>query len=76
MSVDLSALPVGRSGRIVDLDTEVGLALRMGELGLRSGTVVSVVHHGGATGRVVSIGGDRFALDLAACRAVRLVPIT
>ncbi|MCL2455786.1 MAG: ferrous iron transport protein A [Micrococcales bacterium] len=70
--MNLSALPAGRDARIVGLDVEPGLALRMGELGLRVGTVVRVTHHGGLAGRVVAVGSDRFALDLDACRGVRL----
>lgn len=61
--------------RIVGVDAEPGLALRLGELGLRPGAVVRVTHHGGRSGRVVAVGADRLALDLDACSGVRLAPV-
>ncbi|MCL2466060.1 MAG: ferrous iron transport protein A [Micrococcales bacterium] len=73
--MDLTTFPTGHDARIVAVDTEPGLALRMGELGLRVGAVVQIVHHAHGAGRVVAVGADRIALDLVACQGVRLVPV-
>lgn len=73
--MNLATFPSGQDARIVGLDAEPGLALRMSELGLRVGAVVRVVHHARGGGRVVAVGTDRLALDLAACRGVRLAPV-
>jgi len=73
--VDLTTFPAGHEARIVALDAEPALALRMSELGLRVGAVVRVVHHARGGGRVVAVGADRIALDVAACRGVHLAPV-
>ena len=70
--MDLVSCPTGSPARVVGVDGEPGLALRLGELGLRPGAVVRVTHHGGRSGRVVAVGADRLALDLSACAGVRL----
>lgn len=69
--MNLSILPIGQPGRIAAVAVEPGFALRLGELGLRVGADVQVVHHTRA-GCLIAVGTDRVALDHRSCANVSI----
>ncbi|GIG20792.1 hypothetical protein Cch01nite_15160 [Cellulomonas chitinilytica] len=70
--MDLTQCDPGARATIVAVDVPATAGLRLRELGLRPGAVVEVTHDVGATGRVVAVGAERFALDLPTCASVRV----
>ena len=72
--MELGACRAGAVARIVRVDVEPAARLRFGELGLRAGALGRIPHDGGAQGRVVAVGADRFALDSATCARITVEP--
>lgn len=73
--MDLACCDEGVCARIVDVDVEPGMCLRLGELGLRRGAFVEVTHDAGRQGRVVAVGAERFALDARTCALIVVEPV-
>ena len=61
--VELSGIPAGGSARVVRVDLDDGVRVRLRELGLRPGGELHVTHRAAFGGLVVAVGADRFALD-------------
>lgn len=62
----LTAIPIGNRCRLTDLHTSgltEAMRRRMGELGLRPGTILTVSQKTAAGGRVIKIGHTRYAID-------------
>jgi ferrous iron transport protein A len=70
--MDLGCCCTGTCARILDVDVEPGMCLRLRELGLRAGALVEITHDAGRQGRVVALGAERFALDARTCAAIRV----
>ncbi len=70
--MNLGQWPVGTEGRVVAIDLEQSMRLRLGELGLRPGSSFRVTHLAAFGGRVVAIGADRFAVDAATCGRIEV----
>lgn len=68
--MNLRDCPLGCELRIDCAALGSEAVLRLGELGLRSGTVVSVLQRAGFGGRVVLCGRQRFAIDAATAAAL------
>lgn len=73
--VDLAHWPPHTDARVVGVDVDTATRLRVGELGLRPGTVVQVTHRAAFGGRVIAVGADRFAVDPATCASIRVEPV-
>jgi ferrous iron transport protein A len=70
----LGELPAGVDGRVVDVQLDAGLRLRLGEMGLRNGALLQVTQNAAFGGRVVAVGADRFAVDGHTCAQIRVEP--
>ncbi len=70
--MNLAQWPVAAEGRVVAVDLDQSVRLRLGELGLRPGSVLRVTHRAAFGGRVVAIGADRFAVDAATCQRIEV----
>jgi ferrous iron transport protein A len=68
--MNLACCTVGEQARILDVEVEPGLRLRLRELGLRPGALVEITHDAGRQGRVLAVGAERFALDARTCTLV------
>ena len=68
--MNLACCTVGEQARIIDVEVEPGLRLRLRELGLRPGALVQITHDAGRQGRVLAVGAERFALDARTCTLV------
>lgn len=64
----LAASRIGASVRLTGLDVGARDRLRLAELGLRVGAVVTVVSRTAGGGRLVGLGTSRIALDRATTR--------
>lgn len=73
--MNLARCGEGIAARIVEVDVEPGMCLRLGELGLRPGALVEVTHDGGRQGRVLAVGAERFALDARTCALIAVEPV-
>ncbi|MDM8083524.1 ferrous iron transport protein A [Cellulomonas cellasea] len=73
--MNLAQSPVDARARVVDLDTEQSMRLRMNELGLRVGAVVRVTQRAAFGGRVVAIGAQRFAVDGQTAARIHVEPV-
>lgn len=73
--MDLACCTEGVRARILDVDVEPGMCLRLGELGLRPGALVEVTHDAGRQGRVLALGAERFALDARTCALIAVEPV-
>jgi ferrous iron transport protein A len=73
--VDLACCDAGARARIVGVDVEPGMCLRLRELGLRPGALVEITHHAGRQGRVLALGAERFALDARTCALIAVEPV-
>jgi ferrous iron transport protein A len=73
--MDLSCCGEGVRARILGLDVEPGMCLRLRELGIRPGALVEVTHDAGRQGRVVALGAERFALDAQTCALIAVEPV-
>jgi len=73
--MDLGRCCTGVCARILHVDVEPGMCLRLRELGLREGAVIEVTHDAGRQGRVVALGAERFALDARTCQAILVDPL-
>ncbi len=73
--MNLARCGEGTAARIVEVDVEPGMCLRLGELGLRPGALVEVTHDGGRQGRVLAVGAERFALDARTCALIAVEPV-
>ncbi len=56
------------------VSAEADVALRLREMGLRPGTLVSTVGTAAAGARIVGIGAARIAIDLATARCIEVAP--
>lgn len=70
--MELGDLTTDTDGRVVAVDLEHGVRLRLSELGLRVGALVRVTHRAAFGGRVVAIGTDRFAVDARTCSRIQV----
>ena len=70
--MDLGHWPTHAEGRVVTVDLEDSIRLRLSEHGLRAGAIVRVTHRAAFGGRVVAIGADRFAVDGRTCALIEL----
>jgi ferrous iron transport protein A len=61
--MQLDTVRAGDDVEVVAMGLPEALALRVGELGLRVGTSLRVLHFGPRGSRVVGFGGARLALD-------------
>ncbi len=73
--MDLSCCGEGVCARILGLDVEPDMCLRLSELGLRPGALVEVTHDAGRQGRVLALGAERFALDADTCARIAVEPV-
>lgn len=73
--MDLACCAAGTCARIVGVDVEPGMCLRLRELGLRPGAYVEVTHDAGRQGRVLALGAERFALDARTCALIAVEPV-
>ena len=73
-SQSLSAVPVGRRARIIDIHGGRELVRKLLALGLRIGSEVRVEHHRGR-GLVVSAGAARVALGGGIVEKLMVVPL-
>ncbi|MDN4472354.1 FeoA family protein [Demequina zhanjiangensis] len=71
----LAELPRGARARIRAVSAESDTALRLREMGLRPGTLVSVVGIAAAGARIVAIGAARIAIDAATAAEVEADPV-
>lgn len=74
--MNLGQWPVATQCRVVAVDLDQSMRLRLGELGLRPGSVLSVTHLAAFGGRVVAVGADRFAVDAATCGRIEVTEAT
>ncbi len=73
--MNLAQCPVDAHARVVALDAEQSMRLRMSELGLRVGAVVRVTQRAAFGGRVVAIGAQRFAVDGQTATRIAIEPV-
>lgn len=66
-----TAVP-GAEVEVVSLGLQEATLLRAGELGLRVGSTLRVLHRGPHGARVVALGGARLALDGATAAGVEV----
>lgn len=66
-----TAVP-GAEVEVVSLGLQDATLLRAGELGLRVGSTLRVLHRGPLGARVVALGGARLALDGATAAGVEV----
>lgn len=75
----LTMIPIGNRCSLTDLHhaglTEA-MRRRMGELGLRPGTVLTVSQKTAAGGRVVKIGHTRYAIDGETAKNINVTSVT
>ena len=71
----LADLPRGARAHIRAVSAESDTALRLREMGLRPGTLVSVVGIAAAGARIVAIRAARIAIDASTAAAVEVDPI-
>ncbi|MFI2755098.1 ferrous iron transport protein A [Cellulomonas sp. P22] len=74
--MNLAEWPVGACARVVAVDAEQSMRLRMSELGLRAGAVLHVTQRAAFGGRVVAIGAQRFAVDSQTATRIEIAPVT
>ena len=72
--MDLADLSTDADARVVAVDLDHGMRLRLSELGLRVGARIRVTHRAAFGGRVVAIGADRFAVDARTCACIAVEP--
>lgn len=72
--MDLGQWAGGSRARVVDVSLPDPDRLRLAELGLAEGTVLSVVQRAAFGGRVVALGASRLALDAGTCTRIRVEP--
>lgn len=70
--MNLGEWPVATAGRVVRVDLDRRHRLRLGELGVRPGSLVRITYRAAFGGRVVSVGADRFALDATTCARIEV----
>lgn len=61
---------------MVRIDLEPGQRLRLREMGIREGALVSITQRGVFGGQVLAVGADRLALDAAVCSRIHLTSST
>ena len=62
----------GAEVEVVSLGLQEGTLLRAGELGLRVGSTLRVLHRGPLGARVIAVGGARLAIDGATAAGVEV----
>jgi len=66
----LAGAPIGVPVRLAAVDLPPSHRLRLAQLGLRPGAVVTVLHRMAGGARLVALGSSRVAVDPATARAV------
>lgn len=70
----LAGCDLGTAVRLTDVDLAAPERLRLAELGLRNGAVVTVLAGTAGRGRLVGLGTSRIALDQHTARRVAVEP--
>ncbi|MEP7193035.1 MAG: FeoA family protein [Actinomycetota bacterium] len=67
--------PIGAELRVTGLRLLAADAFRLGEMGIRQGTLAHVTQHAAFGGRVIAVAGSRFALDGGTAALIDVEPV-
>jgi ferrous iron transport protein A len=68
--------PMGAEMRVTGVRLPAAHAFRLGEMGIRLGTIAHVTQRAAFGGRVVAVAGSRYALDGGTAALIDVEPVT